>query len=435
MDNSIIYVVTDREYTQVKEPGYQSLNLLIEEKDSKKIYEKLYAACTGQESTDCRYIGLSCFDVYFVEDGRLLSLASMRERLQTYDVLFADGRILSKLKVENPEMMMAKKKVFMAYCEWLRDNDGLSASFQEWAKRQGLSIGYAHIEQIDTERMPATYHRIEELTKDIVWNYQSGRLLRLPKLDTTVGADGRMPVWICWWQGEEKAPEIVKKCLQSIRRYLPEDKADIRIITFGNYNEYVEFSDTIVKRFHEGVLSLTHLSDVLRAQLLCRYGGLWLDATCFLWDERSTEVLLQYPFFTRKQGGEPNELDIVSGRWATYLVKGPANFSLFGFWVEAFEAYWEKYDTLLNYFIFDYITAVAYDNLAEVKAVLDAVPVNNRAGEVLINWCNNRYDEAKIRLLTEQTWLFKMTYKKELKEKTAQGEKTFYHALSEHLKK
>lgn len=429
MGSSVMYVVADREYTRVKEAGYQDLHISEEDKDNRKIYEKLYAACTGQEGAHCQYIGLVCFDVYFVEGGRLVSLASMEESLQTYDVLFADAGFTSKLKVENPEMMMAKQKVLMNYCEWLQVSDGLPISFHDWAKEQGLSIGYVHVEQIDTERMQKMYRVIEEITKDIVRDYQNGRTLRLPKLDPAVGADGRMPVWICWWQGEAHAPEIVKKCLRSIRENLPEDKADIRVITFENYNEYVFFSDSIVKRFHDGALSLTHLSDVLRAQLLCRYGGLWLDATCLLWDKRSAEILLQYPFYTRKQGGASNELDVVSGRWATYLVKGPANFSLFGFWVEAFEAYWEKYDSLLNYFIFDYITAVAYDNLAEVKWILDAVPVNNMASEVLSGWCNKPFDRHNLELLTSQNWLFKMTYKMQMHEKTPQGEDTFYHVV------
>ena len=187
----------------------------------------------------------------------------------------------------------------------------------------------------------------------------------------------------------------------------------------------------IAERFNSGVLSLTHLSDVLRAQLLCRYGGLWIDATYFIWDDRFIDALLQYPYFTQKQGGAENELDIVSGRWANNFMKGPAGFPLFGFMVEAFELYWTKYDKLKNYFLFDYIIAAAYHNIEGIRAIMDACPVNNRASQVLADWGNRPYDAEKMQLLLQDTWLFKMTCKKEFFPVTETGEKTFYGALME----
>ena len=39
--------------------------------------------------------------------------------------------------------------------------------------------------------------------------------------------------------------------------------------------------EEIVSALEKGEMSLTHLSDVLRCELLRRHGGLWIDATVY----------------------------------------------------------------------------------------------------------------------------------------------------------
>ena len=274
------------------------------------------------------------------------------------------------------------------------------------------------------------YELVKDLTEDLVKKYQQGNFLYLPPIDRTVGKNGRMPVWICWWQGISEAPELVQRCIARMEKMFG-DKADIRIITFDNYRQYIAFSETVAEKFNKGCISMTHLSDILRAQLLCRYGGLWIDATYYIWDDRFIDALCQFPFFTQKQGGELNELDIVSGRWANNFMKGPAGFPLFGFMVEAFELFWSKYDEVLNYFLFDYIIAVCYEQLPEIRMIMGACPVNNRFSQVLADWGNEACDPHKLELLTADTWLFKLTYKKRFSMQTSDGQRTYYAALLE----
>ena len=35
-------------------------------------------------------------------------------------------------------------------------------------------------------------------------------------------------IWVCWWQGLENAPEIVKVCFESIKKFAGERKVPIR---------------------------------------------------------------------------------------------------------------------------------------------------------------------------------------------------------------
>lgn len=481
MENKgIMYVLASKPYHEVKEPGYRTVMIgqdLPEDYACKKngtvisLESVLTDICEKAES---EYIGICSYDRYFVDAGRLLSVKKMQELLEQTPVILGDdlcrkdnegarqqkktGKLAEtgERKRAFPCILMKRNRLMdfgKALREKFEDNckenptqkygeicsrdvkqevQKLTAVdiLDQWLKEKQVSYTYFHTEEIDTNRLPAMHELVKDLTKDLVTKYQQGNYLYLAPIDETVGKGGRMPVWICWWQGISEAPQLVQKCVARMEKMFG-NKADIRIITFDNYRQYIAFSETVVEKFNKGCISMTHLSDILRSQLLCRYGGLWIDATYYIWDDRFIDALCQFPFFTQKQGGELNELDIVSGRWANNFMKGPAGFPLFGFMVEAFELFWSKYDEVLNYFLFDYIIAICYEQLPEIRMIMDACPVNNRFSQVLADWGNEACDPHKLELLTADTWLFKLTYKKQFSMQTSDGQRTYYAALME----
>ena len=82
-------------------------------------------------------------------------------------------------------------------------------------------------------------------------------------------------IWVFWWQGVENAPELVKKCVQSIKLY-NKDK-DVIIIDKNNINEYYNIPDYMLKKIELRTMTITHLSDILRFNLLKKYFGLILQ--------------------------------------------------------------------------------------------------------------------------------------------------------------
>ena len=84
---------------------------------------------------------------------------------------------------------------------------------------------------------------------------------------TNGGFEYKKNIWICWWQGEEQAPELVKKCIQSIRKNAYH--YNVVIITEENYRNYVSFPEWTV-RVAVGVLFEQVLPDRLHA---VRAGG------------------------------------------------------------------------------------------------------------------------------------------------------------------
>lgn len=87
-------------------------------------------------------------------------------------------------------------------------------------------------------------------------------------------------IWIFWYQGIENAPDLVQKCFESVYRNKPKN-FEVVLLTAQNLDDYIIFPDWIWQKYNEGYFNLTHLSDILRIELLYVYGGCWIDATVF----------------------------------------------------------------------------------------------------------------------------------------------------------
>lgn len=165
-------------------------------------------------------------------------------------------------------------------------------------------------------------------------------------------------VWICWFQGIEKAPDIVKKCNESVKCFL-KDK-EIHIITEENMYEYVDVPSYIREKFEDRTISYAHMSDVLRTMLLVKYGGMWLDGTVFLTDKIPQYIydkplfLLQYKF--------KDDLTIVKNSWFIYAQKD--NRILKAVQELLFE-YWKRERVLREYFLWHNFLKMVLDKYEE----------------------------------------------------------------------
>jgi mannosyltransferase OCH1-like enzyme len=173
-------------------------------------------------------------------------------------------------------------------------------------------------------------------------------------------------VWVCWFQGMENAPEIVKKCNESLHRHLP-DK-NIHIITEKNMFEYVDFPDYIITKWKNGIISYTHLSDILRTLLLIKYGGVWVDATTFFTGDipsyvyRNKLFLLQ--FKTR------DDLAIKVNNWFIYAESDNRTLKIVR---DLLFAYWKKENYLSEYFLWHLFVQMTFTKYPEDYNSIDYV--------------------------------------------------------------
>lgn len=93
--------------------------------------------------------------------------------------------------------------------------------------------------------------------------------------------DGGVPkiVWFSWLQGIDQAPDLVKVCLASQRKHLPD--YEFRVFDLSNYQHWIELPEYIVRKYKKGLIPAASFSDLLRLSVLQKYGGVWMDATVF----------------------------------------------------------------------------------------------------------------------------------------------------------
>ena len=94
-----------------------------------------------------------------------------------------------------------------------------------------------------------------------------------------VDRNGGERIFTLWLQGEQQAPAIVRACFRSIREHCSEE---LVILDGESLQEYISLPETILEKYRAGKIKPAHFADICRVELLYRYGGYWLDATCFV---------------------------------------------------------------------------------------------------------------------------------------------------------
>lgn len=300
-------------------------------------------------------------------------------------------------------MVITRKETYDAYCQWLFDilfevekrieideNDTFQARvmgyfserlFRVWLLNHRYRIREEEVRLINPEdkenavkAVELKYRYASLILKDVVDRYERDADSLAPMEHASplkVNFYGKTPVWVCWWQGLDSAPDLVKMCIHSIARNLPEN-TQLHVITFENLGQYVTFPDWIIDKFNAGKITMTHLSDILRAGLLYRYGGLWIDATYYMSEPLGQEWFREGGFYTQCMESPMWKADVSQGRWAGNMLKGEAGNILFRFMLESFYEYWKKQDSLIDYYLIDYVIALAYEHLDIVKSMVSS---------------------------------------------------------------
>lgn len=227
-------------------------------------------------------------------------------------------------------------------------------------------------------------------------------------------------IWVFWWQGIDSAPFIVQKCVESIKKYSGDKR--VVIIDKNNISKYYNIPKFIKQKMDSGVISLTHFSDILRFNLLRKYGGFWIDSTIFFTDNLFEKGNFD-KFYTVKF--ECNEQTSISkGNWCGFFIGGSNNL-LYETMCNLFEEYWKSEELLIDYFLIDYFIALCYNKNNLIRLKFDSIEYNNqRIHELQENLCN-KFDNKFYQELKESNKIHKLSYKK----KTVISPDTFYDVI------
>ena len=215
--------------------------------------------------------------------------------------------------------------------------------------------------------------------------------------------------YVFWWQGENNAPEIVKVCIDSIRK---NSGLDIVVISKDNYADWISLPDYIVHKMQEGKIGLAHFSDIIRFNLLFERGGLWLDATDLVTDA-IPEYVFNYSFYSIKSAYAYS----LGWKWTSFYMAAHKGDYLCGRMVEFYNHYWKDHDRAITYLFLDCWLSILYENDYIVKKEIDDYPYDNinifaMTSIMNVEYCSDIFESARAK-----SYIHKTSYKNSYLEK------------------
>lgn len=237
------------------------------------------------------------------------------------------------------------------------------------------------------------------------------------------------PVWVCWLQGIENAPEIVKCCVNSI---ISNVEGKIHIITYNNYAKYVTISEHIIKKHRCGIISKTHFSDILRLALLCKYGGIWMDSTIFMMDKGLPDYIYKLPIFMYKFRCNMNMGYLEPKIFTNWFIKSEKENPVLNVLYKTLIEYWKE-EKEYAYNLFHYVLRLIWDNYEIEEKYKNRLNIYDDRCRTLRSLLNKRYDEMLWNIMREEEPLQKLSYKN-IGGGVGENKKTFYEYILENYR-
>ncbi|GAA1513496.1 tetratricopeptide (TPR) repeat protein [Agromyces terreus] len=208
--------------------------------------------------------------------------------------------------------------------------------------------------------------------------------------------DDALPIFVYWAQGFGEAPAIVQECLSQLRAL---HGARLHELTDQNIAAYVEPIPDVVRESS----GRAHQSDMLRLALLEKYGGIWIDATCFV-SEDLDEALspLLNEFFCFRYGGPRISNWFLAARRGSYIVRA---------WFAAMSIWWEEEGYVPDYFLAHHVFEMLYWIDPDFRAAWErVVPRDSRPPHQLQFSMFDAYESETFDALLNLSFVHKLKY-------------------------
>lgn len=183
-------------------------------------------------------------------------------------------------------------------------------------------------------------------------------------------------IWWRWLQRIENAPSIVRACYNSLvhGEWLKVQGYQVNVIDAENRKEYIELPDYIVKKWKKKQIPPALFSDLLRLQLLIKYGGTWIDSTVLRtldssskFQLSSAQKYLDADLFLFQYTPEGTTKGISISNW---FISAHSNSEVLMVLRDMLFAYWKEYNCTLDYYIFHLFFAMVAEEFPEQIAAM-----------------------------------------------------------------
>jgi len=233
-------------------------------------------------------------------------------------------------------------------------------------------------------------------------------------------------IWLCWLQGLEQAPEIVKKCVASVKQHMPDYK--VQILTSENIFDFVSLPQPIIRKYQNGTISFTHFSDILRTALLVQHGGIWLDATVLLTGAMPSQMTDSPLFFLQK-----SILSTIPHAGSSWLLVAQKGNPVLQRVLDLLAAYWERENKLRDYYLFHLFLYLVLTKNSLGKEALKQIPyIPNVDAHTLQFSLFENFSDTQWKQITSRSSIHKLTWKFNHNEPLDKPG-TFYDYILHHL--
>jgi hypothetical protein len=202
-------------------------------------------------------------------------------------------------------------------------------------------------------------------------------------------------IFSIWFQGEDAAPALVKACWRSVRTHCTQD---LVVLDQKSIFDWIQLPEFVIRKWNEGKIRPAHFADICRIELLYKYGGLWLDATDYVFAPMPG-WLMDQDFFVFMSGDRQRgaysyiQNCFIRGRKGNYLLKA---------WREAIYAYWQQEDSTIDYFVHQLLFKKVVQNNKRAAELFARMPVLSQdpTHTIWFEHASDPYDEDLFNILS-----------------------------------
>lgn len=246
-------------------------------------------------------------------------------------------------------------------------------------------------------------------------------------------------VWQLWFQGEENAPALIRKCLSSVRQHT--SGRPYVLLTNENLHDYLDIPDYIMQKYRAGNIGHAHFSDVVRLLLLAQYGGTWIDATVLLTAPLPDEVE-QAPFFVFKSTdfclyprlprstkwlreiqplGNPYHC---CSNWFIHASRGNRLVCII---LASLLRHWKQEDSAINYFVMHLLITLAVLSDDDCRRIFESMPtMGNHYPHILQHMLDEDFNPDIFTEVSAVSFAHKLTHRHN---EEAFSPRSYYHKL------
>ena len=213
-------------------------------------------------------------------------------------------------------------------------------------------------------------------------------------------------IWSVWLQGEDNAPRLIQKCLATIRE---KSGMEVCVLDKAQLRQILDLPEVIWQKFESGQMQACHFTDICRVELLHRFGGYWMDATCYM-TAPIPEDIVRSDFFLFETS--PGITGDYSGFQNCFIRARQGNRAL-AIWRELILEYWKQENSLMDYFQHQIMMKMLAREVPEVKAACEAMPhiTHEAAHRLWLEHGDEPYSAQKETDYTQGTFFQKTSYK------------------------